>query len=162
MRVKYILEKNEEDQLTIGEYSALDKKDHMMFTLLTEQTYEVQAVEAAILKGKDALNSVLRTIDLYPQGVYMDTISEMVMAMYGPEGKSSMEVVIDDVDLLSEEAREREALEDLEDIVEDDTDEFDELLKDDGEITRIKTTIQVADEEEINTGEGNTDDDLLV
>lgn len=161
MRVKYILEKNEEDQLTIGEYSALDKKDHMMFTLLTEQTYEVQAVEAAILKGKDALNSVLRTIDLYPQGVYMDTISEMVMAMYGPEGKNTMEVFIDDADLLTEEAREREILEDLEDIVEDDTDEFDELLKDDDEITQIKTTIQVADEEAANTGEGNIDDDLL-
>jgi hypothetical protein len=153
MRVKYILEKNEDNQLTIGEYSALDKKDHMMFTLLCDQTYEGSAIEAAIATGKEDLVDVLRTIDLYPQEGYMDTLSDMVVAMYGPEGKASMEVVIDDADLLSDQAKERELLEDLDEIIEDDTDdtdEFDELLKGDEDIPTIKTTLQVVDEEAID------------
>lgn len=161
MRVKYVLEKNEANQLIIREYSALDKKDHMMFTLLCEETYDGQAIQAAHSKGKADLIDVLRTIDLYPQGEYIDTIADIVLTMYGPENKASMEVVIDDADLLTEQAKERDLLDDLEEIVEDDTDEFDELLKGDEGIGRIKTTIQVADEEVVDIEKNRIDEDLL-
>ncbi len=161
MKVKYILEKNEDDQLTIGEYSVLDKKDLMMFTLLSEQSYEGAAIQEAIAKGKDDLITALRTIDLYPQGGYRDTLVDLVKDLYGPDGQALMEVVIDDADQLSEQAKERELLEDLEEIIEDDTEEFDELLKGDEEIPNIKASIRVADEETANVESTDGEGDIL-
>ena len=162
MRIKYILEKNENNQLVIQEYSALDKKDSTMFTLLCEETYDDAAIQAAIADGKEDLIDALRTSNLYPQGVYAGTIAEMVIAMYGPDGQASMEAICDDNDLLTEQAREREMIEDLDEIIEDDADEFEELLEADDGIKHIKTTIQVADEEVVDIEKNKIDDDLLV
>ena len=132
-----------------------------MFTLLCEETYSASAVQAALSSSRGDLIDVLRTVNLYPQDVYAEMIVEVVITMYGPENKSSGEIVIDDADLLTEQAKERELLEDLEDIIEDDTDELDELLQDDVEIKNLKTTLQVSDEEVATGADGKIDEDLL-
>ena len=66
MKMKYLLEKGENNELIINELSALDKKNNELYTLLCEQKYEGEVIEAAISKGKRALTYALRTPNLYP------------------------------------------------------------------------------------------------
>jgi len=162
MKVKYVLEKGDSNQLIIQELSVLDKKDSAMFTLLCEETYEGKDIKSAISRGKQALVSELRTPNFYPQGAYADQIADLVMTMYGPEKKDSVEVVFDDTDLLTEQAKEKELIDDIEEAIEDETDELDELLEDDNTIKNLKTTIQVADEEMVDIQKDKVDDDLIV
>jgi len=150
MKMKYLLEKGGKNELTVNEFSALDKKNHDVYSLLCEQKYEGEVIEEAILKGNRALISALRTPMLYPLSAYMEKIVESIKAMYGPEKQESAEIYFDDNDRLSMASKEEEEeLEDIEDGIENDQVEIDELLKDD-DITNIKTTIQVADEDVID------------
>jgi len=162
MRIKYIIDRSGKDKLSIREYTVLDKKDQQMFTLLCEETYDDEVVKDAISTSKADLIDTLRTANLYPQGVYVDKIADLVIELYGPDAAESKEVIFDDSDLLTEQARERELLEDLDAIIEEETDEFDELLEDEDEIKHIKTTIQVADEEVVDLEKNKIDDDMLV
>ena len=148
MKMKYLLEKGDNNELTVTEFSALDKKNHDVYSLLCEQKYGGEVIEEAILKGNRALISALRTPMLYPLSAYMGKIAESITAMYGPEKQESAEIYFDDNEILSMLSKEEEELEDVEDDIADDQVEIDELLKDD-DITNIKTTIQVADEDNI-------------
>jgi len=162
MRVKYIIDRSEENKLSIREYTVLDKKDQQMFTLLCEETYDDEAVKDAIAAGKTDLIDTLRTVNLYPQSVYIDSIADMVVELYESDAAEPREAIFDDSDLLTEQARERELLEDLDAIIEEESDEFDELIEDEDEIKHIKTTIQVADEEVVDIEKNKIDDDMLV
>lgn len=155
MKMKYLLEKGENNELIINELSALDKKNNEVYTLLCEQKYEGEVIEAAISKGKRALISALRTPNLYPLSAYMGKIVESIIAIYGPEKQESAEIYFDDTDLLAMSLKEKAMLEDIEDDIEDDQVEIDELLKGEDDIKNIKTTIRVADEDVIDIEKEN-------
>jgi len=78
MKHKYLILKNDEkNELTIQEFAELEKQGE--YTLLCEETYSGGTITSEISKGKQALISTLRTISLYPPGLYAAKISESVM-----------------------------------------------------------------------------------
>ena len=155
MKMKYVLEKGGNNELTIREFSALDKKNQELYSLLCESRYEGETIEEAISKGERAVISALRTPSLYPPRAYMGRIAQTAVSMYGPEAQESAELYFDDNEILANAQNERDALESIDEEIEEDEGQIDELLTDSSDITNIKTTIQVADEEEIDIEKEN-------
>ena len=163
MKLKYVLNKNEENQLTIGEFSALDKKEHEIYTLLYEERYDGEVVKAAIKKGQSALLSALRTHNLYPPEIYANKLMDVVVQMYAHERSESQEVVFDDSDLLTKIIKGKPAsVEEIDDDLEEETVELDELLEDEDTIKNIKTSIQVADEEILDIEKDDEDNTYIL
>lgn len=149
MKQKFAIQRNPDTQtLTIREYAELDKD---ILSLLCEETYEQPAVEAAIDKGKDVLESLLRTDNLYPPGIYAAQIVATVIDLYRSNSTEIVELNFNDLDLMLEE----EVIEEVE-LVEEKTDDIDDLLEDDVddnfdddlEIKKIKkSSLKIADED---------------
>ena len=114
---------DDQDELIIREFSELDDKKVLL--LLSEEKYDVKDIKSAIKKGKKALISVLRTKNLYPPGLYADKIAESAISMFR-EKKQSIELLFDDIDLLTKKKSKIEPLNDIE----KESNEIDELLED--------------------------------
>ncbi|MCD4778008.1 MAG: hypothetical protein K8R12_03450 [Desulfobacterales bacterium] len=127
MKQKYlILNNDDQKELIIREFSELD--DKVVLLLLVEQKYDVKSIESAIKKGKKALTSTLRTEKLYPPSLYADKIAESVISMF-KEKKQSIDLLFDDIDLLTKKKSKPEPFKDIE----KESNEIDELLEDDFE-----------------------------
>jgi hypothetical protein len=127
MKQKYIISKTDEKTgLIIREYAELDKE---IFSLLCEETFENEAVKSAIEKGKDALIKTLRTQNLFPLGIYAEAIAAAVTKMYESDDDQPVELLFNDVDLLTK-TKEEEKPRPLDEI-EEDTVEIDDLLDED-------------------------------
>ena len=127
MKQKYlILNNDDQKELIIREFSELD--DKVVLLLLGEQKYDVKSIESAIKKGKKALTSTLRTEKLYPPSLYADKIAESVILMF-KEKKQSMELLFDDIDLLTKKKSKPESIKDIE----KESNAIDELHEDDFE-----------------------------
>jgi hypothetical protein len=150
MKQKYeILKDDENKRLIIREFAELDK-DTM--SLLCEESYDKKAVKSAINMGRDTLITALRTKNLYPPGMYAGKIADMVIELMGAKGKSSDELVFDDLEFLSREHEVAEAAKSYE----GEPSEIDELLdvglEDDkfeegDEIKKLDTTLKIEDDE---------------
>ncbi|MEE8399843.1 MAG: hypothetical protein V3S89_12615 [Desulfobacterales bacterium] len=153
MKMKYIIEKGEDKQFVIKESSALDKKDMGKFTLLCESVYAGKDIEKAASEGMEALILAIRTPNFYPQTTYASMLAEAILTMVGKKGEPSVELVIDDNELLSRAVKlrdEEKLLEDVEEEPEDDSMGVDELLDNNDGIKNLKSTILVADEESVD------------
>ena len=127
MKQKYlILNNDDQKELIIREFAELDDGEALF--LLVEEKYDVKSTKSAIKKGKKALISALRTEKLYPPSLYADKITASVISLYR-EKKQSMELLFDDVDLLTKKKKEPESFKDIE----KESNEIDELLEDDFE-----------------------------
>jgi hypothetical protein len=125
MKQKYTISKNDEKTgIIIKEYAELDKE---IFTLLCEETYEDEFVKAAVAKGKDALTQALRTQNLFPIGIYSESIAEAVIKFYETGDDEPVELVFNDLDLMLKESDVPVSLDEIE---EDDV-EIDDLLDED-------------------------------
>jgi len=149
MMVKYVLNKSGEGQLTIGEYSPLDKKENEVYTLLYEEKYDGEDVKAAIERGKGVLMSVLRTSNLYPQDVYASKLCDVVTQMYADKKENVQEIIFDDYELLTKINKGKAlSLDEMDEDIDEENVDLDDLLDDDDDtITNIKTSIQVADDD---------------
>lgn len=109
MKQRYHISRDEKtSELTIEEYavvagnikrhdiSAIARDD---FTLLCKERYEGKDIKKAILEGKEALVTILRTDNLYPIGTYADMIADSVIEIYGKNDHSYKELLLDDLDL---------------------------------------------------------------
>ena len=127
MKQKYlILNNDDQKELIIREFADFDDKEVLLF--LAEEKYDVKDIKSAIKKGKKALISVLRTKNLYPPGLYADKRAESAISMTG-EKKQSIELLFDDIDLITMEKSKPEPIKDIE----KESNEIDELLEDDFE-----------------------------
>ncbi|OQX23315.1 MAG: hypothetical protein BWK80_26625 [Desulfobacteraceae bacterium IS3] len=130
MKQKYmILKNNEKNELIIREFAELDKE---VLSFLCEERYNGEVITAAMAQGRNAMFTALRTQNMYPPGLYMDKIIEVVKAMYDPE-KSDTEnpgadIFFNDMDYLTKDSREPEI---LEEIIDEEPEDIDELLDDD-------------------------------
>ena len=157
MKQKYSIHKDtEKKRLVIKEYGELNKE---ILSLLCEETYPQDVVQAAINEGKEALVKVLRTRNMYPPGVFANSIADLVSALYGSEGEQSTEIMLDDKEFF--ENNEIEASPEEEEVEGDDED-IDSVLEDDiGEVYEeknikdLKSTLKVADDDA-----ADTDDDV--
>ena len=112
MKQKYlILNNDDQKELIIREFAALDDKEALL--LLGEGKYDVKDINSAIKKGKKALIFLLRTEKLYPPSLYADKIADSVISMSG-EKKQSIELLFDDIDLLTKKKKEPEPLKNME------------------------------------------------
>ncbi len=158
MKQKYSIHKDTEQQkLVIKEYGELNKE---ILTLLCEEAYPEDVILAAIKEGKEALIKVLRTRNMYPPGVFANSIADLVIAFYGSDGEQSTEIMLDDKEFFESNdvgaPQEEEAVasddDDIDSVLEDDIDEVYEEKK----ITKdLKSTLKVADEDA-----ADTDDDV--
>ena len=162
MKQKYSIYKDTEKQtLVIKEYGELNKE---ILSLLCEETYPEDVILAAIKEGKEALIKVLRTRNMYPPGVFANSIADLVIALYGSEGEQSTEIMLDDKEFFEgngigvpQEEKDVEGDDgDIDSVldggIEDDMDEVYEEKK----ITKdLKSTLKMADEDA-----ADADDDI--
>ena len=110
MRQKYVISRNgTQNELKIREYAIIDKDLNKVafsmlqkrnFSFLCEETYESEIIKNSILKGMNALVSVLRTDNMFPIEPYATKIAESVMTLYDSSGDGSVELFFDDTDLI--------------------------------------------------------------
>jgi hypothetical protein len=159
MKHKYTISRDpEKGSLTLKEYGELDKE---MMSFLCEASYNDEAVQTAIAKGKDALINVLRTENMYPPNLYADKIAESVIVVYDTENDTqSTEIIFDDLDWLTKDQEgyiieDDSDDEDNEDDLDDDADEnIDELLEDnfeddfgDDDELKLDSPLKIADDD---------------
>ena len=158
MKQKYSIHKDTEKQrLVIKEYGELNKE---ILSLLCEESYPQDVVQEAIAAGKEALVKVLRTRNMYPPGVFANSIADLVITLYASEGEQSTEIMLDDKEFFEgnemEAAPEEEEVEgdedDIDSVLEDD---IDEVYEDKKMIKDLKSTLKVADDDG-----ADTDDDV--
>jgi hypothetical protein len=111
MRQKYMIFRDRTQKtLNIKEYAIIDKDlkkaaspmlNRGSFTLLCEENYESEIVVRSIAKGMNALLSILRTHNIFPIEPNATKIAESVMALYDSSEDGSVELLFDDLDLLS-------------------------------------------------------------
>jgi len=156
MKQKYLILKNDEkNQLTIQEFAEIKKQDE--YTLLCEETYSAKAIESAISKGKEALISALRTVNLYPPGLSVGKIAEAVIKLYNSTRDQSVELFIDDRDLLLKDWKKSQDVDAIEDepsefdkTLEQEPEELDGLLEDNDTIKNLTEPIKVEEDESLN------------
>ncbi len=154
MKQKYTIIKDPaKDALVIQEYAELDKE---AMSLLCEQSYPRETVEAAIRGGRGAVISAIRTLNLYPPLPYTQRMAQAVMDLYdadAPEG--STDLVFDDMEAL---LREPDLADEIDD-VEDDSDDLDDLLDeediedefdDDDAIDPVNSPLKIADDDSLD------------
>ena len=150
MRQKYeILRDDDNKRLIIREFAELDKD---IMSLLCEETYDRKMVKSAMGLDKEALIAALRTKNLYPPGVYAEKIAEKVVELYSTKGKTSEEIVFDDLEFLSREhdaavaaaAYESEGGE-IDELLEVETEE--EKFDEGDELKKLDSTLKIEDDE---------------
>ena len=154
MKQKYsILRDFQNHQLIIREYAELDKE---VLSLLCEETYADQTIQSEIKSGKESLISTLRTKNLYPPVTYADKIAEAVITLYESGGKESVDLLLDDVELLAGEPSsseiEPEAGEesgDMEDLLDDD---INGSYEGNDTIKKLDSSLKIADDDSIENG----------
>lgn len=157
MKQKYTILKNDEKTaVIIREFAELDKE---MFSLLCEETFEDETVKLAIAKDKATLIKTLRTQNLFPLGIYAEKIAEIVTKMYESGDDQPVELLFDDIDLLSKKEKKPLPLDDIEeeavgidDLLDEDVleEDFDEK----GDIKNLPYSLKISDDDD-----GGIDDD---
>lgn len=151
MKQKYVvLLDNEGGQLSIQEYAELDKE---MLSLLCEETYDVEAIKAAMDKDRSALLQALRTHNMYPPGAYTERIADAIVEIFQPGANTSAELFFEEKELFESIEEEEEIEADEED--DDSSMDVDELLDEDveddfedkGIIKNLQKSIKLTDED---------------
>jgi hypothetical protein len=111
MRQKYVISREgPSNMLTITEYAIIETKvkkpipstaQKGKFTFFCKETYEDKVIVKSISNGIKALVAILRTRNFYPIEPYAIKIAETVMALYNSSENGPVELLFDDVDLVS-------------------------------------------------------------
>lgn len=163
MKQKYeIIKDDEKKTLILREYAELDKD---ILSPLCEESYDIDALAAAVSGGRSALVAALRTKNMYPPGFYAERIADAVAELLEGRERQVAELLFDDIELLNREREiERQQAEVAEKAeIKDEVEQIDELLTDDfeddeddfeggGEIKDINS-LKVADDEYVEGDE---------
>ena len=157
MKQKYTILKNDEKTaIIIREFAELDKE---IFSLLCEETFEDETVKSAIAKDKATLIKTLRTQNLFPLGIYAEKIAEAVTKMYESGDDQPVELLFNDIDLLTKKEKKPLPLDDIEeeavgidDLLDEDLPEEDFDEKSD--IKNLPYSLKISDDDS-----GGIDDD---
>ncbi len=158
MKQKYsILKNDEKTAIIIREFAELDKQ---IFSLLCEETFEDETVKSAIAKDKATLIKTLRTQNLFPLGIYAEKIAEAVTKMYESGDDQPVELLFNDIDLLTKKEKKPLLLDDIEEEAEGIDDLLDEdVLEEDfdekGDIKNLPYSLKISDDDSV----GVDDDD---
>ena len=148
MKQKIMISKSEDGkQITITEHGEIDKE---MFSVLSEGTYEVKLFKTAKEEGVNALINAFRTRNFFPPISTAAKIVEGVENCLQSEDNETIEVFIDDNEILTHGEENLEIIDDLD----DDHDQLDDLLDDTVDVydenisvRKINSSIKVDDDE---------------
>ena len=151
MKQKYQIVKDDEKKLLVlREFAELDKG---IFSPICEETYEAKAIRAAIRSGEKELQDVLKTNNMYPPGVYVQKIANAVIDLFKSKDQQSIELLLDDIELLLPEEDEdilqadlSAESDDIDELLEDNYSEEDDI-EDKDSIKNLKAPLKVADDE---------------
>ena len=149
MKQKYVILRSENNtELTIKEYAELDKD---VMSLLCEETYDNNRIEAAMKNGKEALIATLRTPNMYPAKVCAEKIAESIMTFQETAHPEAVEVFFDDFEFITASRKksvEVEAIEDepsdIEELLDD---EFEDEYEEKPSIDNINSSISVEEDD---------------
>ena len=161
MKQKYTILKNDEKTgIIIREFAELDKE---IFSFLCEETFENETVKSAIEKGQDALIQTLRTQNLFPLGIYAKEIAAAVKKMYEAGDDQPVELIFNDIDLLTKTKEDEKPLALPIDEIEEEAVGIDDLLDEDvseedfdekNDIKNLPYSLKISDDDS-----GDIDDD---
>jgi len=153
MKQKYVISKNnEKKELVIKEYAELDKE---IFSLLCEHTYDQKEIKSAIAEGKEILISALRRDNMYPIGRFAEKMAAAVMDLFASQKDQSVELLFNDIDVLTSNRSASTVVEDDE----NESADIDELPDEDVsnaeyddkvEMKKISSSIKVAEDESVD------------
>ena len=155
MKQKYVILKDDEkNEYVLREFAELDKD---ILSMLCEERYSREAVEAAIRKGRAELFQALRTPNMYPPASYIERIADLAIALEAGEVESPAEIVLDDVENIIRDRKEAEAAaveeeaSDLDELLDDDDDSIEDDFDDD-DIPSIdsNSSIKIADDDSLD------------
>jgi hypothetical protein len=149
MKQKFLILKNDEkNELTIQEFAELEKRDE--YTLLCEETYNAGTIASAISKDKKTLISILRTINLFPPGLYAGKIAEALMTLYNSASDQSIALFFDNRDFFSkdwEKSKDVDAIEnepsEFDETPEQEPEELDGMIEDNDTIKNLTEPIKI-------------------
>ncbi len=150
MKQKYaIIRDDDQLKLIVREYAELDKE---MMSLLCEETYGQDVMAAAVKNGRQAVIDAIRTNNMYPPTIFAEPIAKAIEGLFEEGANSSAELFFDDKEFFVKEteAVSSEQEEDLEDDVAVDElldDDIDDDFGDDEVLTDLKSSLQVADDD---------------
>jgi len=128
MEQKYIIDKDlDAGTLTFKEVAETDVSK---FTVLHQESFPLDTVEAALATGKEGLIDMFRSNNFFPPEFSANTLAEAILSMFGKNGQDSLKIAFCDNDSLEshkEEAQEALAASEKEPV------EADNLLEDDDE-----------------------------
>jgi hypothetical protein len=157
MKQKYTILKNDEKTgIIIREFGELDKEK---FSFLCEETFEDKTVKSAIEKGQDTLIKTLRTQNLFPLGIFAEKIAEAVTKMYESGDDQPVELLFNDIDLLTKEEERPLPLDEIEEEAVGIDDLLDENLPEEDfdektDIKNLSRSLKISDDDS-----GGIDDD---
>lgn len=131
MRHKYIIRMTDDrKEILISELAEVDKD---MFSSLCEETFTLDVLTPSAAEGDDALVAALRSVNFYPPMEYATQIAAAVKEILDSENPERRELIIDDRQVLeAEEAEMAEAAElSSEESLPPEVEDLDDLLKDD-------------------------------
>ena len=149
MRHKYELRLSE-NQLTLSEYGELDKE---MFTLLCEEKFDLDVIRDSLDAGLDAVIAALRSPNFYPTRYSAEKLAVAVAEICRAKDADRLEIVLDDVQIFSDEQDPADVLEEFEEANDGPGDDLEELLADDDKLDSSKGSFRIADSEDLDDDE---------
>ncbi|WP_300669423.1 hypothetical protein [Desulfoluna sp.] len=126
MEQKYIIDKDlDAGTLTLKEMAETDVGK---YSVLHNACFELEAIEAALSAGNEALIALFRNNNFFPPEFPAGVLAEGLRSMFGDDPKNSLKIIFSDNDSLAshrEEAQEALATDEKEQV------EIDKLLDDD-------------------------------
>ena len=155
MKQKFIISgKDDGKRLVITEYAEIDKD---VFSVLCEETYDVETLQAAAKEGIHELAGAFRTRHFFPPVSAAMKIAEGLQDFMASEEKSPAEILIDETESLEHYEEPLDIIDDLEteedqldDLLDDTVDVYDEEIG----IKKINSSIQM-DEDELLDDNGD-------
>ncbi len=148
------MKNDEKNELTIQEFAELEKQGEC--TLLCEEIYNGGTITSAISKGKQALISALRTISLYPPGLYAAKIAESVTDLYNTPSDQSIALFFNDRDFLSKNRKKSKDVDEPDELDEtpgQEPQELDGLLEDNNAIKNLADPVKVEEDASLHIEE---------
>ena len=128
MKQKYAVSiDREKSRITIREFAELEKDE---YSLLCQEEYSADLLEQASAKGLGALVTGLRTVNMYPSGIFAEKIALAVQELLRDESAEGQDLFFNDIDAIGE--AEEVDLEEEDDESEEDGD-YDDLLEGDAD-----------------------------
>lgn len=101
MKQKFsILKDQDNKKLTIKEFSELDKD---LYSLASEESYDIKTIELSIKKGKKSLISALRTKNIFPISYCANQIADAVINLFDSASNEPVEVLFNDLESIDNE-----------------------------------------------------------